>query len=165
MVLVPLSAYRSLSKDLCTNLSGGCICKSSERSWVWIWFKCEFSTLVALRNSELYGHQHQPLLRKMLLHRGWLFRVCGVIVDPMHASSFQSSGLFHEVPFELVEVVRERSLGTRLDCGGPGCTWGTLQCSSNMSFGCAAACPSWAASVDGLGFRFPSVDLSCPLQG
>lgn len=122
-------------------------------------------TLVALRNSELYGHQHQPLLRKMLLHRGWLFRVCGVIVDPMHASSFQSSGLFHEVPFELVEVVRERSLGTRLDCGGPGCTWGTLQCSSNMSFGCAAACPSWAASVDGLGFRFPSNALSCPMQG
>jgi len=77
---------------------------------------------------------------------------------------FQSSGLFHEVPFELVEVVRERSLGTRLDCGGPGCTWGTLQCSSNMSFGCAAACPSWAASVDGLGFRFPSVDLSCPCR-
>jgi hypothetical protein len=38
---------------------------------------------------------------------------------------FQSSGLFHEVPFELAEVVRERSLGTRLDRGGPGCTWGT----------------------------------------
>jgi len=114
----------------------GCGFGSSASSQPWL--PCEILSCTGTNTSPL---------REMLLRRCWLFCVCGVIVDPMHASSFQSSGLFHEVPFELVEVVRERSLGTRLDCGGPGCTWGTLQCSSNMSFGCAAACPSWAASV------------------
>jgi len=60
---------------------------------------CEFLALVALQNSELYRDPHRAPSEKGLQHRGWPYRVCGVIADPMHASAFSHQDSFTKCRF------------------------------------------------------------------